>query len=284
MNFESASPEELLVQADGHEVVKIGGYVLPAEDFSLTSFMLKDLGMTWLHPGGLPSTERMFRILAPTRDSRLLDLGCGVGSTTRYAVTKYGCEAVGIDRDAEMIGAARRRSRAKRYARLSFEVMNGNTMSFPDSSFDCVVLQSVACFNDKLPLLRETLRVLKPGGRVALNEVTWMRPPSEKVAKVTRATICETFRGAMLESDWLELLSQAGFDLVSRETLEFEPVAPYQLLREEGLVNTLRTFTRVLTNPSNLMRLSAVSDYFKRFPGFFGYGIYIGAKPATGRG
>ena len=76
------------------------------------------------------------------------------------------------------------------------------------------------------------------------------------------------------------LVSQAGFDVVSHETFELEPVAPYQLLREEGLMNTLRTFTRVLTNPSNLMRLSAVSDYFKRFPGYFGYGIYVGSKPA----
>jgi len=282
MKFNTAGPEQLLVTADDREVVKIGGYVLPAEDFSLTRFMLDDLGMTWLHPGGLPSTERMLNLLDLTAESRLLDLGCGVGSTTRYVARKYGCEAVGIDRDAEMIEQARRRSGEKRYARVHYQVMNGTAMEFADDSFDCVVLQSVACFNDKLPLLLEARRVLKPSGRIALNEVTWMQSPSDKVARVTRATICETFGGAMLARHWLDLLKEAGFDVVSHETFEFKPVAPYQLLREEGLINTLRTFTRVLTNPSNLMRLSAVSDYFKRFPGYFGYGIYIGSKPPAG--
>jgi len=281
MDLNTAGPEQLLVTADDREIVKIGGYILPAEDFSLTRFMLEDLGMTWLHPGGLPSTEQMFRSLNLTPASRLLDLGCGVGSTTRYVARKYGCEAVGIDQDAEMIEQARRRSKGKRYSRLRYQVMNGIAMEFADASFDYVVLQSVACFNDKLPLLREVRRVLKPSGRIALNEVTWMRSPTDKVVRVTRATVCETFGGAMLEGHWLDLLKQAGFELVSHETFELKPVAPYQLLREEGFINTLRTFTRVLTNPSNLMRLSAVSDYFKRFPGYFGYGIYVGSKPAA---
>lgn len=282
MDLNTAGPEQLLVTTDDREIVKIGGYILPAEDFSLTKFMLDDLGMTWLHPGGLPSTERMLQHLALSPDSRLLDLGCGVGSTTRYLARKFGCEAVGIDYDTEMIEQAKRRSAGNRYAQISYQVMDGSAMEFPDASFDTVVLQSVACFNDKLPLLREVWRVLKPSGRVALNEVTWMRSPTEKVARVTRATVCETFGGAMLERQWLNLLTQAGFDLVSHESYEFEPVAPYQLLREEGLINTVRTFTRVLTNPNNLMRLSAVSDYFKRFPGYFGYGIYVGSKPDAG--
>ena len=282
MDFNTAGPEQLLVTADDREIVKIGGYILPAEDFSLTRVLLEDLGMTWLHPGGLPSTERLLQSLDLTSESRLLDLGCGVGSTTRHVARKYGCEAVGIDQDAQMIERARRRSGGKRYPRLSYHVMDGNAMEFADASFDWVVLQSVACFNDKLRLLREVRRVLKPCGRIALNEVTWMRSPTEKVVRVTRATVCETFGGAMLEGHWLDLLKQAGFDVVSHETFELEPVAPYQLLREEGLINTLRTFTRVLTNPSNLMRLSAVSDYFKRFPGYFGYGIYVGSKPAAG--
>ena len=271
-------PEELLVYADGREVVKIGGYVLPAEDFSLTRFMLEDLGMTWLHPGGLPSTQHMLEMLELSSDSRLLDIGCGVGSTTRYVAKKYRCQVVGIDRDPAMVAQARQRT-PRRLGQVGFEVMDGNRMTFENGSFDCAVMQSVACFNDKLPLLKEALRILRPGGRLAINEVTWMRTPTEKVSRVTRATICETFRGAMLAGDWVEVLEQTGCDRISRQTFEFKPVAAYQLLREEGLVNTVRTFSRVLTNSNNLMRLSAVSDYFRRYPGYFGYGIYIGRKP-----
>lgn len=273
------TPEDLLVRTGDQESVKVGGYLLPAEDFSLTRFMLDDLGMTWLHPGGLPSTERMLKILELDSKSRVLDLGCGVGSTTRFVRRVYGCRTVGVDIDPDMIDRARRRSRGPRYQDLRYEVMDGGAMGFRDASFDVVIMQSVACFNDKQRLLTEARRVLKPGGRVALNEVTWLRPPSEGVAKVTRATVCETFRGALLPEEWAEVLRQAGFTEVRHETLDFKPVAAYQILREEGLINTLRTFARVLTNAKNLMRLSAVSDYFKRFPGYFGYGLYIGTKP-----
>ena len=46
------NPEEALVIVDNCEVTKNGGYLLPAEDFSLTQFMVQDLGMSWLHPAG----------------------------------------------------------------------------------------------------------------------------------------------------------------------------------------------------------------------------------------
>jgi SAM-dependent methyltransferase len=241
--------------------------------------MLDDLGMTWLHPGGLPSTERMLKLLELDAESRVLDLGCGVGSTTRLVRRRHDCSIVGIDRDPEMIAKAKRRSRARRYRGIRYEVMDGGAMSFPDGSFDVVIVQSVACFNDKQSLLSEVWRILKPGGRVALNEVTWLRQPSEGVAKVTRATVCETFGGALLPEEWIEVLGRVGFTELRHETFGFKPVAAYQILREEGLINTVRTFARVLTNANNLMRLSAVSDYFKRFPGYFGYGIYIGTRP-----
>ncbi len=276
--MEIANPGDLLQYVDGREIVKIGGYVLPAEDFSLTRFMLEDLGMTWLHPGGLPSTQRMLENLDLSPDDELLDLGCGVGSTSRFVAKKYGCRVVGVDRDPAMVESARKRTPAKA-TRVRFEVMDGRAMTFETDRFDQVVLQSVVCFNDKLPLLEEAIRVLRPGGQIGLNEVTWMRPPTEKVAKVTRATVCETFSGAMLKDDWIDLLRRAGCDQVSEQRFEFKPVAPYQLLREEGILNTVRTFSRVLTNSNNLMRLSAVSDYFRQFPGYFGYGIYTGSKP-----
>jgi SAM-dependent methyltransferase len=274
----TTNPGDLLQYADGREIVKIGGYTLPAEDFSLTRFMLEDLGMSWLHPGGLPSTQRMLESLDLTEDDALLDLGCGVGSSSRYVAKRYGCRVIGVDRDPSMVAEARKRTPGKA-TRVRFELMDGCEMTFDSDLFDRVIMQSVVCFNDKLPLLEEAVRVLRPGGRIGLNEVTWMRPPTEKVAKVTRATVCETFRGALLRDEWVELLRRAGCDQVHDQSFGFEPVAAYQLLREEGLLNTARTFSRVLTNPDNLMRLSAVSDYFRRFPGYFGYGIYTGCKP-----
>jgi ubiquinone/menaquinone biosynthesis C-methylase UbiE len=275
------SPEDALVHADGQEAVKIGGYLLPVEDFSLTRFMLDDLGMQWLHPGGILSSERLLEQLAITPDMRVLDLGCGVGSTCRYLVSKYNCTVVGLDLDPEMILQARARSLGRRYASIEYCEADANDTSLENDSFDRVIVQSVACFNDKPTLLREITRLLKQDGRVGLNEVTWVKPPTEKVERVTRATICETFKGALLEDDWVKLLEDAGLDRITHEAHAFKPVAPYQMLREEGLLGTVKVMARVLRHPEINMRLSAVSDYFRQYPGYFGYGLYMAHKPGT---
>jgi ubiquinone/menaquinone biosynthesis C-methylase UbiE len=275
------SPEDALVHTDGRESVKIGGYLLPVEDFSLTRFMLDDLGMQWLHPGGILSSERLLEQLAITPGMRVLDLGCGVGSTCRYLARKYNCTVVGLDLDPEMILQARARSRSHRYAGIEYCEADANDTGLENDSFDRVIVQSVACFNDKPTLLKEITRLLKQGGQVGLNEVTWVQPPTEKVERVTRATICETFKGALLEDDWVRLLEDAGLDRVTHEAHAFKPVAPYQMLREEGLLGTVKVMARVLRHPEINMRLSAVSDYFRQYPGYFGYGLYMAHKPGT---
>jgi len=274
-------PEDALISIDGHESVKVGGYLLPAEDFSLTAFMLGDLGMQWLHPGGILSSERLLERLAITPDMRVLDLGCGVGSTCRYLARKYHCTVVGLDSDPEMIRLARARSRGRRYPGIEYREADANSSGIESESFDRVIVQSVACFNDKSTLLGEIMRILKEGGRVGLNEVTWVQPPTQKVERVTRATICETFKGALLENDWVRLLKDAGLDQVMHEVHAFKPVAPYQMLREEGLFGTVKVLARVLRHPAVNMRLSAVSDYFRQYPGYFGYGLYMAHKPVT---
>jgi hypothetical protein len=53
------------------------------------------------------------------------------------------------------------------------------------------------------------------------------------------------------------------------------------MLREEGLLGTVKVMARVLRHPEINMRLSAVSDYFRQYPGYFGYGLYMAHKPGT---
>ena len=236
------SPEDALVHTDGQEAVKIGGYLLPVEDFSLTRFMLDDLGMQWLHPGGILSSERLLKQLAIKPGMRVLDLGCGLGSTCRYLARKYNCTVVGLDRDPEMIIQARARSRGRRYASIEYCEADANDTGLENDSFDRVIVQSVACFNDKPNMLKEITRLLKQDGQVGFNEVTWVKPPTEKVERVTRATICETFKGALLEDDWVKLLEDAGLDRVTHEAHAFIRSLPTRCCVKKGCSERLRSW------------------------------------------
>ena len=178
-----------------------------------------------------------------------------------------------------MLRQASERSRGRRYRNIDYREMDANCTDFEDGSFDRVLVQSVACFNDRATLFREIHRILKADGWLGLNEVTWIQPPTLKVERVTRSTICETFKGAVMAKQWMASLENAGLDPTEHEVHAFKTMAPYQMLKEEGLLGTLRIMTRVLTNPEINMRLSAVSDYFRKYPGYFGYGLYLAHKP-----
>jgi SAM-dependent methyltransferase len=273
------NPESLLIHEEGRDIVKIGGFILPAEDFNLARFLRDDLGTTWLHAGGMTSTKRALETLRLGPGMQVLDLGTGVGSAARFIARRSGCQVLGVDIDPEMV---RRAELTTRDPRVRYARMDCLAMPLPDASFDAVLIQSVACFNDPERLFAEVARVLKPGGRVAMNEVTWLREPTEKILQVMCATICETFRGARLTSGWVSAMVSAGLVDASGEPYPFNASTPYQILREEGLLSTLRIMWRVMTQPEINMRLSAMSDLFKKCPEYFGYGIYSARKPDLG--
>jgi hypothetical protein len=60
-----------------------------------------------LHSGGLATTRDQAKRIALTEDSRVLDVGCGIGGPARYLAHTYGCRVDGIDLTPELIETAR---------------------------------------------------------------------------------------------------------------------------------------------------------------------------------
>lgn len=272
------SPEELYVTIDGKNAIRIGGVVLPDDDFSISDFLADEIGMTWLHPGGINSTEQLLALMKIKPEDKVVDMGCGLGSTSRYIAKRYGCEVLGIERDQNMYNGSIEKSGSAN-PKVSYLLRDAKDTGLDDNSVDSVVIQSVVCFNNKNSIFKEAFRILKPGGQLAINEVTWTKTPNETVEKVTRATVCETFKGALEEKQWTALLESVGLVDIESEVHAFAATAPYQMLREEGLLKTIAIMWRVLSHPELNMRLGAVSNYIRDYPGYFGYGLYIGHKP-----
>ncbi|MDH5729637.1 MAG: class I SAM-dependent methyltransferase [Gammaproteobacteria bacterium] len=272
------NPEELLVNVKGLENISIGGLVLPADDFSISDFIANQVGGTWLHPDGINSTMNLLKHVSLSKDMNVLDLGCGLGSTSRYITKKYGCWVTAIDKDPDMIERAKKLTNGRVSHSIEYKTLDANSSELISNSFDCVIIQSVLCFNEKAKILKEAYRLLKSGGKLVINEVTWLRKPTNTVERVTRSTICETFKGALTKEQWQALLTDIGFENTQGTAYGFHVVTPYQMLREEGLFATLKIFWRVLRDPQTNMRLNAVSRYIKNYPGYFGYGIYSGTK------
>lgn len=117
------------------------------------------------------------------RGERVLDLGCGAGTDTLVAaqmVAPTG-RVVGIDLTPEMLARARRAAVELEQANVEFVEGEAERLPFPDGSFHVVVSNGVIdLIPDKDAVLAELFRVLEPGGRVQLADVTIQNAVSEE--------------------------------------------------------------------------------------------------------
>src|SRR2546430_1153735 len=85
-----------------------------------------------LHSGGLATTRRQASRVALSEDSRVLDVGCGIGGPARYLVHTYGCRADGIDLTPELIETGRALTeRCKLADRVVLQVGNALDLPYP---------------------------------------------------------------------------------------------------------------------------------------------------------
>jgi len=108
-------------------------------------------------------------------DMRLLDVGCGPGSITRGLAERLTAgQVVGLDLSRETLEAARRDALARGLHNLRYEEGSVYELPFPDGAFDVAYAHQVLQHLRERDLaLREMLRVVRPGGGVAVREVDW---------------------------------------------------------------------------------------------------------------
>ena len=105
----------------------------------------------------------------------LLDVGCGPGSITRGLAERLAPgQVVGIDLSRDALEGARREAAARGLTNLRFEDASVYEMPFADGSFDVVYAHQVLQHLRERPsAVREMLRVVRPGGLVAVRDVDW---------------------------------------------------------------------------------------------------------------
>ena len=103
----------------------------------------------------------------------MLDVGSGLGGPSRYLAWHYGCRVSGVDLTAEFVRVAEMLTRLTGLVgKVDYRQGNALDLPFEDASFDVVWSQNAAMnIADRDRLYREMRRVLKPGGKLALQEV-----------------------------------------------------------------------------------------------------------------
>ncbi|MEV2278094.1 methyltransferase domain-containing protein [Nocardiopsis sp. NPDC049922] len=170
------------------------------------------------HPGGLTLTRRLADLLALTADSRVLDVACGTGATARLLALEHDARVDGVDLGAAALQTARATTEeAGLSGRVRFLHGDAERLPVQGAVYDALVCECALCtFPDKAAAAAEFARVLKPGGRVGITDVTVARGGlPDALAGIAGWVACVA--DALPADAYAELLRDAGLRVLRVE-------------------------------------------------------------------
>ncbi|MBD0289198.1 MAG: class I SAM-dependent methyltransferase, partial [Flavisolibacter sp.] len=116
------------------------------------------------------STDKMLEMAGITTGQRILDIAAGAGEQSIMAAKKVGPSGyvLATDISANILEYAKKMAQKTGLQNIETKVMDGENLTLEDETFDAVISRvGLIYFPDQQKALKEMLRVLKPGGKVA---------------------------------------------------------------------------------------------------------------------
>jgi SAM-dependent methyltransferase len=167
-----------------------------------------------LHPGGERTTLRLAELAGIEPGERVVDVAAGPGASARLLARTYGVQVVGVELAAATVERARR---ATADERVRFACGDAEALPLRDGTFDVAISECSLCtFPDKRAAVAEMARVVRPGGRIAIADMTADAGSlPERLHSAAAAVACVA--DAREERGYVELLEEAGCEVVARE-------------------------------------------------------------------
>ncbi|PIA46921.1 hypothetical protein AQUCO_01500448v1 [Aquilegia coerulea] len=185
----------------------------------------------------------------------IVDVGCGIGGSSRYLARKYGAKCQGITLSPIQAQRAQELANAQGLGEnVSFQVADALQQPFPDGQFDLVwSMESGEHMPDKTKFVNELIRVASPGGTIII--VTWchrdLSPPEDSLQpqeKELLKKICDAYYlpAWCSTADYVKLLQSLKMEDIkfadwSEYVAPFWPAVVRSALTWKGLTSLLRS-------------------------------------------
>lgn len=232
------------------------------------------------HPGGLPLTRRLAEGLRLGPGHRVVDVAAGPGASARLLAVEKGVTVDGVDLGAAGVERARAlTAEAGLSESVRFHLGDAERLPLADGAFDAVVCECAFCtFPDKTTAAAEFARVLRPGGRVGITDVTVTGELPPELTTLTAWVAC--IADARPLQEYSVILAAAGLRTVRSESHDG---ALARMIDEiEARLRLLR-----MTSPDRLAHAGVDVDAVLRYTtlakqavsgGLIGYALLIAEK------
>lgn len=178
--------------------------------------------------------SRLVELAAPEASWEVLDVATG-GGHTAIALAPLVARVVALDLTPEMLTAAADHARGRGVTGIEFVVGDAESLPFPDASFDLVTCRIAAHhFPDVPRFLAEVARVLRPGGRLALqDQCVPAQPAAGAFLNLFERVRDPSHACAYSQEAWHTMLARAGFVVDAAEQHETRHLVASWAARQE---------------------------------------------------
>ena len=199
------------------------------------------------HSGGIDSVRELAQAAGVTRSSVVVDVGCGLGGSARVLAAEFGCQVIGIERDAARCNDARQLTALVRLEHLvTIHQQDALAGEIPVHDVDVLWGQGAWIhFDSPDNFLARWMRALRPGGHVALADAFLMREPVGREVAALVAGLESSWAAHLRTTDeWRRALEGQGCriidkrDVTARAIRDFKRLMTVSTRWPQGIVST----------------------------------------------
>ncbi|HEY7358027.1 MAG TPA: methyltransferase domain-containing protein [Ktedonobacterales bacterium] len=234
------------------------------------------------HPGGLALTERLGALLGLGPGQRVLDVAAGQGASAIFLAQRFGCAVLGVDYGGDSVRQATEAAERAGVAHLvRFEQGDAERLPVADAAFDALICECAFCtFPDKRAAASEFGRVLRPGGRVGLSDLTRSGPVPDDLQGLLAWIAC--IADAQPLDQYERYLQEAGLTVDLIEPCDAALSSLVQEIRARLLgAELLVKLKKIVLPTANFEQARALARAAAEAvrAGTFGYAILTAMKP-----
>ena len=183
---------------------------------SVDDVSLEDLGpVEEFHTGGRVATKALLDQLSLSENHHILDVGCGLGGSSRFAANQYGCRVTGIDLTKEFIETGQTINQwVGLESKIDLGLGSATDLGFDEAQFDHAFMLHVGMnIDDKRAIMKNVFRVLKPGGCFAVYDM--MRVGDAALELPVPWASAPAANAIAAPEDYRDAFTAAGFSIIA---------------------------------------------------------------------